>query len=524
MIKASSSSQLQHPLESTEVFSDSEYEEYIPLLTPHQHFLNHPGLDNEEEDDDDESDSKKGRKQSKKVHKLPPPPSNFEPLVHSKQLHRAFVNLPPNYEVGFEKPINLFFLFFTNILLDKIALNTNSYALIKGAGLTGRQWKDVDRKELITWIALVVYQGVFRLPSLDQYWNGDPKLPIHHISKQMPLKRFEQIKRYLHISSPAVVVNHYFEKLEPLLSHIRDVSKQLYTPASNVSVDEMMVRFSGKSVHTIRIKNKPIPEGFKILSLCESGYTFTFLPTSRVSPSDVEKVNGLNQTGCLVHHLVTQLPYHRFSYNIYMDNYFSNVPLFQNLCQIGIGACGTVRKTASGFPKELKVDKNLRLDWDVRSGVVVNGVLAIFWQDNGPVTMLSTIHGLVGEQWEIERERRRPRETSTNATKVRAVFGSQPKKKLRIPKIIDDYNHYMNGVDIADQLRSYYCTQQTVRRNWMPLFFWLLDTAIINAYRIARTFGSTQEQKDFRLELVWDLINIANNVQEMQLRNGSKKK
>jgi len=80
----------------------------------------------------------------------------------------------------------------------------------------------------------------------------------------MSLKRFEQIKRYLHISSPMATINNYFEKLEPLLSKVRDVSKQLYTPNSNVSVDEMMVRFSGRSVHTVRIKNKPTPEGFKI--------------------------------------------------------------------------------------------------------------------------------------------------------------------------------------------------------------------------------------------------------------------
>ncbi|CAG8660293.1 6911_t:CDS:2, partial [Paraglomus brasilianum] len=404
-----------------------------------------------------------------------------------------------------------------------IVVNTNLYALTKDTSTTSRQWKKLDRKELIVWIALVIYQGLFKLPSLDQYWNKDPKYPIHHIAKHMSLKRYEQIKRYLHISPPVATIENYFDKLEPLLSKIRDVSKQLYTPGSNVSIDEMMIRFSGRSVHTIRIKNKPTHEGFKILSLCESGYTYTFLPTSRVSPSNVTRVNNLNQIGCLVHHLVTQLPYQQLSYNVYMDNYFPNVPLFQYLRQIGIGACGTVRKTASGFPKELKTDRNAKLDWDVRSGVTINGVLAIFWQDNGPVTMLSTIHGLIGEEWEVERERRRPRETSTNAAKVRAVFGSESKKKLLIPKVIDDYNHCMNGVDIADQLRSYYNTQQTVRRNWMPLFFWLLDTAIINTYRIARTLESAKEQKEFRHELVWDLIDLANDTSEIQLRSGSKR-
>ena len=103
------------------------------------------------------------------------------------------------------------------------------------------------------------------------------------------------------------------------------------------------------------------------------------------------------------------------------------------------------------------------------------------------------------------------------------MFGSESRKVLKIPKIIDDYNHNMNGVDVADQLRSYYNTQQTARRNWMPLFYWLLDTAIINAYRIARTLGSEQEQKEFRRELVWDLVNLADDTIGIQLRAGSKR-
>jgi hypothetical protein len=262
------------------------------------------------------------------------------------------------------------------------------------------------RKELIIWITLVIYQGLFKLPTLDQYWNENEKLLTHNISKQMPLKRFEQIKRYLHISSPVATIKNYFDKLELLLSHVRNVSKKLYIPNSNVSVDEMVIRFSGRSVHTIRIKNKPIPESFKILSLCDAGYTYTFLPTSRIVPSDVAKVGGLSQIGRQVYHLIEQLLYHQLLFNVYMDNYFTSVSLFQHLRQNGIGACGTVRKTASGFPKELKLDKGTKLDWDVRSGVVVDDVLAVFWQDNGPVTMLSTIHKLVSEEWEVERERR----------------------------------------------------------------------------------------------------------------------
>ena len=57
---------------------------------------------------------------------------------------------------------------------------------------------------------------------------------------------------------------------------------------------------------------------------------------------------------------------------------------------------------------------------------------------------------------------------------------------LLIPKVIDQYNFFMGGVDIADQRRSYYHTQLRSCRNWYPLFFWLLETAIINLFILYR--------------------------------------
>ncbi len=66
--------------------------------------------------------------------------------------------------------------------------------------------------------------------------------------------------------------------------------------------------------------------------------------------------------------------------------------------------------------------------------------------------MLSTIYEIDEDDNRIERIWRRPQETSINATKVRVVFGNESKKSLLIPIVIDNYNHFMSGVDIADQL------------------------------------------------------------------------
>ena len=50
-------------------------------------------------------------------------------------------------------------------------------------------------------IGVIIYIGVYREPDINWYWNTEiAKGPIHSIPSYLSLHRFEQIKRYLHIS------------------------------------------------------------------------------------------------------------------------------------------------------------------------------------------------------------------------------------------------------------------------------------------------------------------------------------
>ena len=126
------------------------------------------------------------------------------------------------------------------------------------------------------------------------------------------------------------------------------------------------------------------------------------------------------------------------------------------------------------------------LPWGHISGEVVGNVCCLVWQDNSSVLFMTSYHDI---RKKVERLRRRPKLTSTNASIVRNIFKEASRKMLPIPEFIDDYNYNMGAVDIADQLRSYYSTQQTSRRNWLPLFYWLLDTSLVNAYQIQKTMN-----------------------------------
>src|SRR5271170_7144199 len=104
-----------------------------------------------------------------------------------------------------------------------------------------------------------------------------------------------------------------------------------------------------------------------------------------------------------------------------------------------------------------------------------------------------------------------PAATSTNATTARKVFNGLPQAELDIPCWINDYNHHMNSVDLANQFREAYDTQQIALRTWIPLLHWVLDQAAINAYKIG-CIGKTWmgSHLDFRRELYQKLLAFSN--------------
>ena len=256
-----------------------------------------------------------------------------------------------------------------------------------------------------------------------------------------------------------------------------------------------MVRFCGWSQHTLKIRNKPIKQDYKIFALCDHGYTYTFLWYSATQGitqlTEFSASLNLTPTSQAVLQLAQHLPLNH-QWDLILDNYFTNVPLFERLRALGIRVAGTTQVDCAGFPVSLKIEKEEAkkvLPWGNVSGAVIDNTCSLVWQDNSSVLFMTIYYDITKT---VERLQRRPKNTSTNATMVRSIFGDQSWKILPIPKFIDDYNYHMGGVDITDQLRWYYYTQQRSCRNWYSLFYWLLDTTLVNAYRIQRTFHSHQ--------------------------------
>ena len=97
-----------------------------------------------------------------------------------------------------------------------------------------------------------------------------------------------------------------------------------------------------RSLYTYKMPNKPIKQGYKIYGIVDYSYLYNWIWSSREKGlQDMFYYPDLTNTGCLVRTLVLSLP--RRFLTIYLDNYFTSVPLFKELRTCNFSVVSTTR-------------------------------------------------------------------------------------------------------------------------------------------------------------------------------------
>jgi len=108
------------------------------------------------------------------IQALPPIPS-FEPYKHPRPPHKWILNLPQEFfrqdnmvhDLGSDHrtPRSLsdfFMLFFDKGQFANLAVNTNTYAMVKGAGRnSSRKWYAAQVGEMMIFVGLIIYIGLY---------------------------------------------------------------------------------------------------------------------------------------------------------------------------------------------------------------------------------------------------------------------------------------------------------------------------------------------------------------------------
>ncbi|RKL08705.1 hypothetical protein BFJ70_g16774 [Fusarium oxysporum] len=379
-------------------------------------------------------------------------------------------------------------------------------------------WEGISTATAYVWLGILIYLGIHREISLEDHWKapslGDQR-PLHPFTKFMPLRKFELVTRYfrtfdhtnLDVSDERDLPKT-FQAAEEWSEHIQRVSIELYLPGTNLTVDECMVPFTGRSKETTLVKGKPTPVGFKIWVIAQQGYFLQWLwhvkalPVTAVTVK-LEAPTPYGKKGCLrteiplsntqsvVVHLLQRLT--TATHHVFTDNLFSSPQLFRLLRQLGHGATGTARPNCgiTTVMKQIKETGKLPDGKPLLFNKVYliptkdKQVLQIAWKDSSVVLFLSTMHSATPLN-RTPKERKLPakRGTKAEAQRLKEVFNGDQARIIPIPSVAAQYNDEMNHVDRGDQIRSYTSYQHRFRRGpWQALLWsFLLDVALANSF------------------------------------------
>ncbi len=172
-------------------------------------------------------------------------------------------------------PLQLFLHFFSLECLQILVNNINNAAIeIQTQAAINlkcpRQWEPVDVPELLRWLGVLLCVGKHVAGPIYDFWSSSyGSKASHYIGKT----RWQQIHRFLRINDDdSWPQDDWWRKLKPIASLVRQACKSAVRPGSWIAVDEAMVAYQGRTHHTVKIKGKPIDEGFKLWILAFDGY------------------------------------------------------------------------------------------------------------------------------------------------------------------------------------------------------------------------------------------------------------
>ncbi len=252
----------------------------------------------------------------------------------------------------------------------------------------------------------------------------------------MPRDRFETIYWGLHIVPSSTTPTRRINKIKPLLDHLLPSFQAALRPGREIAIDETMVGFKDVVGFRQYCPLKPTKWGLKsfVLADSETGFVLDIIPYTGAETKDIFL------SACDLHlPMLAQVvldvsqKYLGYGHHIYADRLYSSVPLVNAIESQLTCFIGTVDRRRRQLLSEVRARSFKLRRGDIKAWRDGNK-LCVAWRDQGkPTLMISTAY-------------------DASTVTVQCRHGG-PKVK---PFVVDRYNKFMGGVDVADQFGCYY--------------------------------------------------------------------
>jgi Transposase IS4 len=320
-------------------------------------------------------------------------------------------------------------------------------------------------------------------------------------------KRWINIKRFFKVSDPAQDDANKHDKLfkvKELFEYFISACRSNYWPNCEVALDEAVKKFKGRCSFKQYIKNKPVKWGIKIFCVCCSQTSYLWNAQFYVGKTQ-ELAEQENQSKTQKTVLDLMRPLNGKNHRVYMDNYYTSIPLFQKLQDMSVYSTGTVRSNRKGLDKRVTMTKAQETQLKKNPGSTryssCGNLVYASWFDKRPVHMLSNCHPPVGDDvvqhWFPAR---RGEMAQTASGKIL--------KEISICPIVKWYRKWMGAVDRFDQFRAYIRLEMRTGKFWHVMFWFIVESALTNAfilYKVSREFSNLAVEYsllEFRIAIV----------------------
>ena len=392
----------------------------------------------------------------------------------------------------------VFKLFITDELLELCVKETNRYATeyISSHTLSTHsrmhKWKKTDVVEMQAFISILLLSGISKRSNFELYWSTDSLLDMRGFREIMPRDRFLILLQFFHVvnnnDQPLRDDAAYDKafKIRPVIDYLVPKWQQYFGPDRELSVDESIIPFKGRTTLKQYMPDKPNKWGLKAWCLADaaSGYVYNwklYLGKEKKRPQDMPVSEFVVRT-------LTE-PILNKAHIVYMDNFFSSPKLFKFLEDNLTGACGTLRVSRTGVPSKIKRAEPKANQPPITAKV--DNTLYLSWYDRRIVNLISTVHSDVMYK-----------------KKVRVKNNPEQIMLIDKPAAIQAYSRYMGGVDRADKAITYYMVHHRTCKWWKKVFFYLLEVSFCNALIIWRKVheGKTNPEQ-FRLNIIHGMLH-----------------
>lgn len=398
-------------------------------------------------------------------------------------------------------PIEVFKKMFTSNISFIIITETNRYAsdaILKwnseNPNSKPRVWKELTSTELDAFIGLLLVAGVSHnnMQNSSVLWRSDG-LPIFRAA--MSYRRFLALSRYIRFDDGRTrAFRQQTDKAAPIRNIWNLLNENLaknYEPHENITVDEQLFPYRGKTKFTQYIPSKPAKYGIKVWWVYDSKTKYPLQGKLYTGREDGEEREG-NQGEKVLLQLVNR--YSNSGRTVIADNFFTTLEVAKRLAKNGISFVGNIQANKRCVPEDMKKNPSrpvLSSLFGFHENLI--SICSYVPKRNKVVNLISTLHH------------------------KKHVEGRAMK-----PEAISFYNTTKAGANGMDQMVTQFSSKRSTKRWTLAFFCNILDVMALAAFCICKELdrhNTPGARRTFLFTLSTSLVlaNIENRMNNVHI-------